>query len=481
MTIGIAVTDDGKYAVVSTHEECRDNLVYIADLSNGQISGKLNLTQIVYELKHDYHFLHNVGSRFYFWTNAGAPNYRVVSFDLLADRPADAETRTDPWPMTTLVSEHERNVLEWATVVNEDKLVLCYMKDVKNVMDVHNLSTGAFLYNIPIDVGSVTGFSGQSWDTEMFFTFSSMVVPSTIYRLDLTQEKPQPKVYKETAIQGFSASDYSVEQVFYPSKDGTKIPMFIAYRKDFVKDGTQPCMLYGYGGFNVSLTPYFALSKLFFVQHFGCLAIPNIRGGGEYGENWHNSGRLLNKQNVFDDFVCAAEYLIQEKFSQSEKLCIRGGSNGGLLVGACINQRPDLFGAAEAAVGVLDMLRFHKFTIGHAWCSDFGDPDKEEDFHYIYKYSPLHNIRPPASGGSYPAVLLTTADHDDRVVPSHTLKFAAELLHVMGGLDKQKNPLMARVETKAGHGGGKPTAKVIEEIVDVYSFLAKTMNLTFIE
>jgi len=284
-------------------------------------------------------------------------------------------------------------------------------------------------------------------------------------------------VFNETAIKGFKSSDYSVEQVFYPSKDGTKIPMFIAYRNDFKKDGSMPCMLYGYGGFNISLTPYFAISKLFFVQHFGCLAIPNIRGGGEYGEKWHNSGRLLNKQNGFDDFVGAAEYLIQEKYTRSEKLCIRGGSNGGLLVGACINQRPDLFGAAEAAVGVMDMLRFHKFTIGHAWCSDFGNPDKEEDFHYIYKYSPLHNIRPQ----QYPAVLLTTADHDDRVVPSHTLKFAAQLTHVAGELTQQSAPLMARVETKAGHGGGKPTKKVIEEIVDVYSFLAKAMDLTFIE
>jgi len=482
--IGIEVTHCGQYAVVTTHEECRDNLVYITDLTEilqAGISGKLPLTQVVYQLKHDYHYITNTGSRFYFQTNAGAPNYQMVTFDFLADKPADHMTRSDPWPMKTLVAEDERNVLEWAACVNKDKLVLCYMKDVKNVLDVHHLESGKKIYNVPLEVGSITGFSGKEKHDEMFFTFSSMVIPSTSFRLDLTQEKPEAKVFKETAIKGFDSADYSVEQVFYPSKDGTKIPMFIAYRKDFKKDGSMPCMLYGYGGFNISLTPYFAISKLFFVQHFGCLAIPNIRGGGEYGENWHNSGRLLNKQNGFDDFVSAAEYLINEKFTNSQKLCIRGGSNGGLLVGACVNQRPDLFGAAEAAVGVLDMLRFHKFTIGHAWCSDFGDPDKEEDFHYIHKYSPLHNIRPPVKGGSYPAVLLTTADHDDRVVPSHTLKFIAELNHVMGGLEAQKHPLMARVDTKAGHGGGKPTKKVIEEIVDVYSFLAKAMDLTFIE
>lgn len=477
----------GKYLIMMVQAECRDNLVYIADLSKLEkeekgIAGKLQLTQVVYQFKHDYYYITNMGSKFVLQTNANAPNYHLVTFDLEADRPQDYLERTEPWPMKTLVPEHEKNVLEWAACVHHDKLVLCYMKDVKNVLDVHSLHDGSLLYNVALDVGSIVGYSGKEKHSELFFAFSSMITPSIIYRLDLQRTNPQPEVFKKTEMKGFDSSKYKLDQVFYESKDGTRVPMFIASRKDAKRDGSAPCLLYGYGGFNISLTPYFSVSQLFFIQHFGYLAIPNIRGGGEYGEKWHNGGRLLNKQNSYDDFQAAAEYLIKEKYTSTPKLAIKGGSNGGLLVGACVNQRPDLYGAGVAAVGVMDMLRFHKFTIGDAWCSDFGNPDEKPHFENIIKISPLHNIRKPETeAGQYPAMLLTTADHDDRVVPSHTLKYVAQLQHVMGSDPNQKNPLLARIETKAGHGGGKPTSKVIEEVVDVFSFLAKALDIQLLQ
>jgi len=482
--ITTSISQCGKYLIVSTQEDCRDNLIFITDLSKlGEegITGKLELTQVVYQLKHDYYYVTNTGSRFVFHTNAGAPNYRLVTFDLESDRPDDYRDRTSPWPMQPLVAEHESNVLEWVNCVHKDKLVLCYMKDVKHVLDVHDLNDGKLLYNVKLDVGSIVGYSGKESHTEIFFAFSSMITPSTIYRLDVSQENPTPEVYKETEIKGFDSSNYKVEQEFYQSKDGTRIPMFIASRKDAKRDGSMPCLLYGYGGFNISLTPYFSVSQLFFIQHYGYLAIPNIRGGGEYGENWHNGGRLMNKQNSYDDFQAAAEFLIKEKYTCTAKLAIKGGSNGGLLVGACVNQRPELFGAGVAAVGVMDMLRFHKFTIGNAWCSDFGNPDQKEHFENIIKFSPLHNIRKPEVTSQYPAMLLTTADHDDRVVPSHTLKYIAQLQYQLGTDPDQKQPLIARIETKAGHGGGKPTSKVIEEVVDVFCFLAKALDYKFID
>lgn len=296
----------------------------------------------------------------------------------------------------------------------------------------------------------------------------------------MTTDTLEPKIFRDIKVKNFDFNQFTTEQVFYSSKDGTKIPMFLVHRKDLPKDGSNPVMLYGYGGFNISITPNFSVGRLVFLQNLGGVyALANIRGGGEYGETWHKAGMLGNKQNVFDDFQAAAEYLVQNKYTSHNKITINGGSNGGLLVGACLNQRPELFGCAIAQVGVMDMLKFHKFTIGHAWTTDFGCSEKEEDFNWLIKFSPLHNVHEPKEDKQYPATLLLTADHDDRVVPLHSLKFIAQLQHVAGRHEKQTNPLMIRVDTKSGHGAGKPTAKIIEELSDIYSFIYQSIGLTW--
>jgi prolyl oligopeptidase len=304
-------------------------------------------------------------------------------------------------------------------------------------------------------------------DTETFYAFTSFTRPSTIYRYDMV--KGESTVFRAPKLQ-FDPERFTTRQVFYKSKDGTRVPMFITHRKDLELDGNNPTLLYGYGGFNISLTPSFSASTIVWLEMGGVYAQPNLRGGGEYGEQWHKAGTKLRKQNVFDDFIAAAEWLISNKYTKSQKLAIAGGSNGGLLVGAAITQRPDLFGAALPAVGVLDMLRFHKFTIGWAWTSDYGSADNAEEFKALYKYSPLHNLK---EGTKYPATLITTADHDDRVVPAHSFKFAAAIQEAQGGED----PVLIRIETKAGHGAGKPTAKIIEEAADRYAFLVKTLEM----
>lgn len=332
--------------------------------------------------------------------------------------------------------------------------------------------------SFPFDIGSIVGYSGRKRDAEIFYQLTSFLTPGVIHHCDLTEDNIQPKVFREIKVSGFDASSYQTVQVFYPSKDGTKISMFIVHKKDIVLDGSHPLFLYGYGGFNISITPAFSVSRIVFMQHLGgIIAVPNLRGGGEYGETWHQAGCFGNKQNVFDDFQHAAIYLAQQKYTSADKITICGGSNGGLLVGACINQRPELFGCAVSQVPVMDMLKFHKFTIGHAWTTDYGSPDKKEDFEWLIKYSPLHNIKIPDNGAQYPALLLLTADHDDRVVPLHSLKYIAELHHRIGGYEKQTNPLLIRVDTKAGHGFGKPTAKIIEEYSDIYAFIARNLHL----
>ncbi|XP_017050453.1 prolyl endopeptidase [Drosophila ficusphila] len=462
------VSDCGKYLILSISHTVRDNMVYYADLKEDEA---ITFKPIVDKFEADYDYITNEGSKMYFHTNKDAPKYRVIVIDF--DNPAE-----ENW--TTLIAEHEKDVLEWAKCVNEDKLVVCYNRDVKNILQALDLHTGQLIRQFGLDIGSINSISGKRKYSEIFYGFSSFLTPGIIYHYDFSKPVEKPKVLRESTLnlEGFNRDDFSVEQVFYRSSDDMNIPMFIVRRK---KDGVEPrpCLLYGYGGFNHSLMPSFFITGLMFVDTFdGVLAFPNIRGGGEYGMEWHNGGRLLNKQNGFDDFQAAAEYLTKNNYTTKDRLAIQGASNGGLLVGACINQRPDLFGAAIAQVGVMDMLRFHKFTIGHAWCSDYGSPDDRTHFSNLFKYSPLHNVHIPLNPNQeYPSTLILTADHDDRVSPLHSFKFAAALQEAVRHSEYQLNPILLRVYTKAGHGAGKPTTMRINEATDIITFLRKTLNV----
>ena len=356
--------------------------------------------------------------------------------------------------------------LEGVSLVGEH-FVAAYLKDAHSLVKLFKLD-GATDGEIALpSLGSAAEFTGKRGDRETFYSFTSFTTPTTIYRYDFNTRESNalftPKVK-------FNPNEYTTEQVFYTSADGTKVPMFISYKKGLTKNGQNPTYLYGYGGFDISLTPSFNPANLVWMEMGGVYAVPNLRGGGEYGEKWHEAGMKHVKQDVFDDFIAAAQYLIDHKYTSTPKLAIGGGSNGGLLVGACLTQRPDLFGAATPAVGVMDMLRFQKFTIGWAWASDYGSSDDSSDFPYLYAYSPLHHIAP---GANYPATLITTADHDDRVVPAHSFKFAATLQAAQAS----SAPILIRIETKAGHGAGKPTTKIIDEIGDRWAFLSKVLEM----
>jgi prolyl oligopeptidase len=342
---------------------------------------------------------------------------------------------------------------------------------------MHDAASKAYIYDyngkmieelsLP-GIGSMSGMSGKKNEDIAFYSFTSFTFPSTIFKYDISKNKSE--VYRKSEID-FDGDRYETKQVFYKSKDGTKVPMFIVHKKGLKLNGENPAYLYGYGGFNISLTPSFSLTRLILLENNFVVAIANLRGGGEYGEEWHKAGTKMHKQNVFDDFIAAAEYLIKDGYTSSEKLAIAGGSNGGLLIGACMLQRPDLFKVALPAVGVLDMLRYHKFTIGWAWATDYGTSEESaEMFKYLLGYSPVHNVK---KGTCYPATLITTGDHDDRVVPAHSFKFAAELQ----AKQSCDNPVLIRIETKAGHGSGKPTSKIIDEYADVWSFVMYNLGV----
>lgn len=393
----------------------------------------------------------------YVLTNKDAANRHVIKVDL-----------KNPTKIVVAIPENKENMLESISSAGDD-LFASYLEDAQSKVYQYSLS-GELIREVSLpSIGSASGFSGKKEVTETYYYLTNFTTPSTIYKYDIASGKSE--LYKAPEVK-FDPSLYATEQIFYTSKDGTKVPMFVVHRKDIKLNGKNPCYLYAYGGFQINLTPSFSPSAIMFLEQGGVYCIANLRGGSEYGDKWHEEGMLENKQNVFDDFIAAAEYLIDNKYTSSSKLAIAGGSNGGLLVGACEIQRPDLFAVCLPAVGVLDMLRYHKFTIGWGWAVEYGSSDNEEQFNYIYKYSPLHNIK---DGVEYPATLITTADHDDRVVPAHSFKFAAQMQHSQAG-DK---PILIRIESKAGHGAGKPTSKRIEEAADIYSFVFQNTNTQY--
>jgi prolyl oligopeptidase len=450
---GGRTTDDGHYLLVTaTKGTAHKYRIFYKDLTRKDAK----VQPLVDNFDAAYEFIDNVGPVFYFVTDRNAPRQRIIAIDTRKSAEANWK-QVLPQGDDTLVSAHMIN----------NQLVAEYLKDAKSVVKVVDLN-GKQVREIALPgIGSVSGFPGKRGETETFYSFTGFTTPTTIYRLDMKSGKSE--VFRQPKVE-FNPADYETRQVFYTSRDGTRVPMFIVSKKGIKLDGTNPTYLYGYGGFNISITPSFSPANLAWMEMGGVYAVANLRGGGEYGEAWHEAGTKLKKQNVFDDFIGAAEWLINNKVTSPAKLSIGGGSNGGLLVGATMTQRPELFRAAIPQVGVMDMLRFHKFTIGWAWTSDYGSADNADEFKALVKYSPLHNIK---AGTCYPATMVTTADHDDRVVPAHSFKFAATLQAAQAG----SAPVIIRIDTKAGHGAGKPTAKQIEEVADRWGFLAKNLGM----
>lgn len=447
------VTEDGKYLIISIWLGTDSkNLVFYQDLTN------LNseIIELINQFTADYSFIDNDDHIFYFRTDLNAPKGRVIAIDT---KKPTSENCQEIIPQAV-------ETLESVGILN-NQFVADYLQDAHSQIKIFDLK-GNFIREVELPgIGSASGFGGKRHDPETFYSFTSFTTPGTIYRYDMKTGKS--KIFRQPKVD-FNADEYETKQVFYESKDGTKVPMFITHKKGIKLDGNNPTYLYGYGGFNISLTPSFSVSLLIWLEMGGVYAVSNLRGGGEYGEEWHQAGMKLQKQNVFDDFITAAEWLIANNYTKPAKLAIGGGSNGGLLVGACMTQRPDLFGAALPAVGVMDMLRFHKFTIGWAWVAEYGSSENAAEFTNLYAYSPLHNLKP---GTAYPATLIITADHDDRVVPAHSFKFAAALQAAHNG----NAPVLIRIEIKAGHGAGKPTAKIIEEAADKWGFLVRVLAI----
>jgi prolyl oligopeptidase len=444
------VSDDGRWLVVTSSSGTDERYeVSLVDLRRPGSKPRV----LIPGFEHNYSYFGNRGPTFYFVTDDGAPRQKLVSLDIRQARPA----------RKTVIAE-DQATLEGANLVG-GRLIASYLADAKTEVRVHALD-GTLTRKVELPgIGTATGFSGDFDDPETFFAFTSFNRPTTIYRYDV--KSGTASTWAEPKL-AFNPDDYSVEQRFYTSKDGTRVPMFIV-RKTSVT-GPAPTLLYGYGGFNISLTPAYSATRLAWLEKGGVYAVANLRGGGEYGKDWHDAGRLTRKQNVFDDFIAAGEFLKAQHITSPHGLAINGGSNGGLLIGAVLNQRPDLFDAASPAVGVMDMLRFDRFTAGRYWVDDYGYPNKEADFRTLLAYSPYHNLKP---GVHYPPILVTTADTDDRVVPGHSFKYIAALQ----AADPKGAPHLIRIETRAGHGSGKPTAKIIEEAADVYAFLGHFTGL----
>ena len=449
--LNAGVTEDEHFLFVYASVGTSGNEVFCKDLTSSQSKFAL----LFKGFDHDYGVIDNIGDKLLVQTNDGASNQQIILVD-----PKDP--KKESWK--TIIAE-KPELMEGAATCG-GKLFVSYLKDVSTHIYQHDL-TGKLEHEIVLPgLGTAGGFGGKAKDKELYYTYESIIYPQSIFKYDIASGKSE--LFRKTEVK-FDVNQFESKQVFYISKDGTKVPMFIVSKKRLVLDGNNPTLLYAYGGFNASTNPHFSAARIAYLEQGGIYVIANIRGGGEYGEKWHKAGMLDNKQNVFDDFIAAAEYLIKEKYTSTEKLAIHGASNGGLLVGACMVQRPDLFKVCLPAVGVMDMLRYHKFTVGWGWAVEYGSSDSSSQFKYLYKYSPLHNVK----NVSYPATLITTADHDDRVVPAHSFKFAATLQEK----NTSTNPMLIRIDSKAGHGAGKPTSKAIDELADIYSFIFYNMGV----
>ncbi|MBK6990640.1 MAG: S9 family peptidase [Chitinophagaceae bacterium] len=455
--VGVGLTEAERFLILSTSEGTSGSEIWYKDLKD---PSQKEFSLLIPGFTTEPSIVDNVDDKLLLLTNEDAPNYKLVLVD--PKNPAK-----ENWK---LVIPEKKEVLQGVST-GGGSLFSSYLKDASTRVYQHSYD-GKLIRNIELPgIGTAGGFGGKKEEKEFFYTFTSFNYPPTIFRYDVATGKSS--LFRKTETK-FDPTGYETKQIFFKSKDGTKVPMFVSHKKGLKLDGTNPVLLYGYGGFNIPMTPGFSISNAFFMEQGGVYVQVNLRGGSEYGEDWHKAGMLEKKQNVFDDFIGAAETLIKEKYTNKDKIAIRGGSNGGLLVGAAMTQRPDLFKVAIPQVGVMDMLRYHKFTIGYAWAVEYGSSDKKEDFDYLYKYSPVHNLK---SGINYPATIVTTADHDDRVVPAHSFKFAAALQAVQAGA----NPTLIRIESKAGHGAGKPTSKQIEEATDIWSFTMQNLGMQYKE
>src|SRR5579871_6489705 len=450
---GAGVTDDGRFLVIQVWQGTSPkNRLYYKDLTKPDSE----VVRLLDDFDAQYQFINNDGPVFWIQTDLDAPRGRLIAIDTQHPERANWKTVVPQGP----------DKLEGSNVV-DNLFLLSYLKDARTEVRVHDLK-GTFLRNVDLPgIGTADGFGGKRKDKETFYSFTSFTSPTTIYRYD--PESGKSSIFKQPKVD-FDATKYETKQVFYHSKDGTRVPMFLTYKKGLTLDGQNPTLLFAYGGFDISLTPGFSVPTVVWLEMGGIYAQPNLRGGGEYGEDWHLAGTKGHKQNVFNDFIAAAEWLIANKYTSTPKLAIRGGSNGGLLVGAALTQRPDLYGATLPLVGVMDMLRFQKFTIGWAWTSDYGSSDNPVQFKALYAYSPLHNVK---AGTKYPPTMIATADHDDRVVPGHSFKFAATMQADQAG----PAPVLIRIETKAGHGAGKPISKIIDETGDEWAFVAYNLHM----